>query len=359
MDIEYMSRAIELAKRGIGKVNPNPLVGAVIVNNSEIVGEGWHQKYGGKHAEVNAIEMAGEKAKGATIYINLEPCSHYGKTPPCVKKIIESGIKRCVVSILDPNPLVSGRGINILKEAGIEVEVGLLEKEAKKLNRVFLKYITEKTAFLFLKCGITLDGKLATREGNSKWITNNISREKVQFLRNKYMGIMVGINTILVDNPKLDARIEDGRNPYRIIIDPDLKTPLEAKVLDYDDNKSIIITSKDNSENEKINYFLKKGVNLIFLEGKNFKINDILKELANKNIDSVLLEGGGKLISSAFSENIIDGGEIFIAPKIMGDNKGVAFIDGFSFKKIDEIFTLKNPKFNVYGDNISVEFYND
>lgn len=357
MEEKFMARAIELAKLGIGKVNPNPLVGAVVIKDGEIVGEGWHKEFGGSHAEVFALNEAGEKAEGATIYVTLEPCSHYGKTPPCAKKIVESKIKRCVIANIDPNPLVSGKGIKILKDAGIEVQVGLLEREASELNRVFFKYMTEKKAYLFLKCGITLDGKLATRTGKSKWITNDLAREKVQALRTKYTGIMVGINTVLADNPSLDSRIENGRNPYRIVVDPNLKIPVDSKLLHFSDGKSIIITTKNNEKNNKIEELENLGTRFIYLEDKNFKIDDILKKLAEHNIDSILLEGGSKLISAAFKENAIDGGEIFIAPKIIGDEEATSFVSGFDFETIDEVFKLPNPKFNIYGDNISVEFY--
>lgn len=357
MDRKYMLRALELAKLGEGKVDPNPLVGAVLVKSGKVIGEGWHKKYGDSHAEVEALNNAIESPEGATLYVTLEPCSHYGKTPPCAKKIIESKIKKCVVAVLDPNPLVSGKGIKYLKDAGIEVEIGILEEEAKEINRVFFKYIKEKKPYLFLKCGITLDGKIATREGNSKWITNDLARTKVQILRNKYMGIMVGINTILKDNPSLDARIENGRNPFRIIIDPDLEISLDSKVLKFKDNKTIIISSLENNNKPKIKELENLGVKIEFLNGKKFKILEILEKLIKYNIASILLEGGGKLISSAFEENIIDGGEIFIAPKIIGDSKAVSFVDGFKFKKIDEVLKLPNVKFNNYGDNISVEFY--
>lgn len=358
-DKEYMKRAIELAKLGIGKVNPNPLVGAVVVKDGKIIGEGWHRNYGGPHAEVYALEMAGKNAKGATLYVTLEPCSHFGKTPPCVKKIIEKGIKKCVVAILDPNPLVAGTGIEYLKEAGIEVEVGLLKEEAFDINRVFFKYIKDKVPFLFLKCGITLDGKIATKTGSSKWITNEISRKKVQELRSKYMAIMVGINTVIQDNPSLDSRIENSRNPYRIVIDPELVIKKDAKVLQFQDNKAIIITAVKNKETylEKIEDLEKIGIRFIYLHSEEFLINDILKEIGKLGIDSIILEGGSYLISKAFKENIIDGGEIFIAPKIIGDNSAVSFVQSFNFENINDIFKLPNPKFNIYGDNISIEFY--
>ena len=356
MDEKYMDLALELAEKGKGYVNPNPMVGAVVVKDGEIVGKGWHKFYGGPHAEVYALEEAGAKAEGATIYVTLEPCSHFGKTPPCAEKIKKMKIKKCVIACLDPNPIVAGRGKKILEEAGIEVVVGVREKEAKELNKVFMKYITEKNPYLFLKCAITLDGKIATNERDSKWITNEKAREKVQFLRHEYMGIMVGINTLINDNPRLTARIENGINPFRIVVDPHLCTPLESNFVNMaDDNKSIIITSKENEKNDKIKELENKNVKIIYMKGFDFSVDEILKKIGELKIDSVLLEGGSYLISKAFKENRIDGGEIFIAPKILGG--GLPFIDGFDFKEIKDCFHLQNVKFNVYDDNISVEFH--
>lgn len=356
MDEKYMDLALELAEKGRGYVNPNPMVGAVVVKDGEIVGKGWHKFYGGPHAEVYALDEAGAKAEGATIYVTLEPCSHFGKTPPCAEKMKKMKIKKCVIACLDPNPIVAGRGKKILEEAGIEVVVGVREKEAKELNKVFMKYITEKNPYLFLKCAITLDGKIATNERDSKWITNEKSREKVQFLRHEYMGIMVGINTLINDNPRLTARIENGVNPFRIVVDPHLRTPLESNFVNMaDDNKSIIVTSKENEKNDKITELENKNVKIIYMEGFNFSVHEILKKIGELKIDSVLLEGGSYLISKAFKENRIDGGEIFIAPKILGG--GLPFIDGFDFKEIKDCFHLENVKFNVYDDNISVEFH--
>ena len=356
MDEKYMDLALELAEKGRGYVNPNPMVGAVVVKDGEIVGKGWHKFYGGPHAEVYALDEAGAKAEGATIYVTLEPCSHFGKTPPCAEKIKKMKIKKCVIACLDPNPIVAGRGKKILEEAGIEVVVGVREKEAKELNKVFMKYITEKNPYLFLKCAITLDGKIATNERDSKWITNEKSREKVQFLRHEYMGIMVGINTLINDNPRLTARIENGVNPFRIVVDPHLRTPLESNFVNMaDDNKSIIVTSKENEKNDKITELENKNVKIIYMEGFDFSVDKILKKIGELKIDSVLLEGGSYLISKAFKENRIDGGEIFIAPKILGG--GLPFIDGFDFKEIKDCFHLQNVKFNVYDDNISVEFH--
>ena len=339
MDEKYMDLALELAEKGRGYVNPNPMVGAVVVKDGEIIGKGWHKFYGGPHAEVYALDEAGEKAEGATIYVTLEPCSHFGKTPPCAEKIKKMKIKKCVIACLDPNPLVAGRGKKILEDAGIEVIVGVREKEAKELNKVFMKYITEKNPYLFLKCAITLDGKIATNYKDSKWITNEKSREKVQHLRHDFMGIMFGINTLINDNPRLTARIENGVNPFRIVVDPHLRTPFESNFVKMaDDNKSIIITSSENKNSEKTKILENKNIKFIYMEGYNFSVDEMLRKIGELKIDSVLLEGGSYLISKAFKENRIDGGEIFIAPKILGG--GLPFIDGFDFKEIKDCFLI-------------------
>jgi len=244
---KYMRRAIELAKKGAGAVNPNPMVGAVVVKNEEVIGEGYHKFFGGPHAEVYALEDVGKEAEGAAIYVTLEPCSHYGKTPPCAKKIIDMGIKKCFIGSSDPNPKVAGKGVAMLKEAGIEVVENVLKEECDEINQVFFKYIKTRIPYLFVKCGITLDGKIALSNGISKWITNSIAREKVQFYRNKFMGIMVGINTVLTDNPSLTARVENGVNPFRIIVDPCLKIDENCKVVkNNEDEKTVIITSQKN-----------------------------------------------------------------------------------------------------------------
>lgn len=353
---EYMLEAISLAKKGIGKVNPNPLVGAIVVKDGKIVGRGYHKEYGGPHAEVFAIQEAGALAEGATIYVTLEPCSHYGKTPPCAELLVKSKIKKCVIGIKDPNPLVAGRGIRILEENGIEVEVGLLEEEIKKMNRVFLHYITKKTPFFYLKTAITLDGKIALANGESKWISNEFARNYVQNLRNEFMGIMLGINTVNKDNPSLDARIENGLDPYRIVIDPFLEIKKDSKFLEKSklDEKSIIITSA--SEKDKIKEFEEYKVKFICLEDRDFKIANIKEELYKLGIDSVLVEGGRKLISILFKENAIDQGTIFIAPKITGDKNAISLVEGRSIEKLEDSILLKNPKYEIFGDNIALHF---
>ena len=365
---KYMRMAIELAKKGAGAVNPNPMVGAVVVKNEEVIGEGYHKFFGGPHAEVYALEDAGKEAEGAAIYVTLEPCSHYGKTPPCAKKIIDMGIKKCFIGSSDPNPKVAGKGVAMLKEAGIEVVENVLKEECDEINQVFFKYIKTKIPYLFVKCGITLDGKIALLNGISKWITNSIAREKVQFYRNKFMGIMVGINTVLTDNPSLTARIENGVNPFRIIVDPHLKIDENCKIVENnEDEKTVIITSQKNlfdedAENNEIQLKQERlckenKLKFIFIDGEKFSFKEMLEEIGKTGIDSVLLEGGETLISLAFEENVIDGGEIFIANKILGDSSAKPFISGFVRKKMDEAVQLTNVRNNIYGENVGMEFY--
>jgi riboflavin biosynthesis protein ribD len=365
---KYMRMAIELAKKGVGGVNPNPMVGAVVVKNGEVIGRGYHKFFGGSHAEVYALEEAGKEAEGATIYVTLEPCSHYGKTPPCAKKIIDMGIKKCFIGSSDPNPKVAGKGVAMLKEAGIEVVENVLKEECDEINQVFFKYIKTKIPYLFVKCGITLDGKIALSNGISKWITNSIAREKVQYYRNKFMGIMVGINTVLTDNPSLTARIENGVNPFRIIVDPNLQINENCKVVkNNEDEKTVIITSQKNlftedTENTEIQIKQKRlaeenKVKFIFIDGEKFSFRKMLEEIGKAGIDSILLEGGETLISLAFEENVIDGGEIFIANKILGDSSAKPFISGFVREKMEEAVQLTNVRNNVYGENVGMEFY--
>lgn len=358
MDKRYMEMALEIAEKGLGHVNPNPLVGAVVVKNGVVVGKGYHGVYGGPHAEVYALDEAGKEAEGADIYVTLEPCSHYGKTPPCAKKIIESGIKRCFVGSTDPNPLVSGKGIEMLRENNIEVYTGIMEEECNSINRAFLKYIKEGIPYLFLKCAITLDGKIAARNGDSKWISNEAAREKVQFYRNKFMGIMVGIGTVLNDNPRLTARTENGVDPLRIIVDSHLKISQDFTIIkENHDKKTIVITSEKNIDTAKYKELKNNfGVKFITLPDYEFSVLDILKKLGECKIDSVLLEGGEKLISQAFREKVIDAGEIFISDKILGDSSGKSFISGFSTEKISDSIILKNIKYNLYNNNVGVEF---
>lgn len=366
IDEKYMKLAIEEAKKGIGGVNPNPLVGAVIVKNNKIIGTGYHKCYGKNHAEINALEIAGDEANGATIYVTLEPCSHFGKTPPCALELVKRGIKRCVIGSIDSHSKVDGKGVDILKKAGIEVVTKVLEKECIELNQVFFKYINTKLPYVFLKTAITIDGKIALKNGDSKWITNEKARAKGHYYRNKFMGIMVGINTVLFDNPNLTIHLENDveikRNPIRIVVDPKLKINENFNIVkNNEDGKTLIVTDLENQNTEK-QIFLEKNYNTKFLYLKKkenkFLLTDILKKLGEINIDSVLIEGGESLISQAFKEKIVDAGEIFISNKIVGDSGAKPFISGFNLAKMNEAIELQNIKYNIYNNNIGIEFYN-
>lgn len=355
----FMGIAINEAKKGIGAVNPNPLVGAVLVKNNKILAVGHHEFYGGPHAEVNTINKV-NNSEGCTLYVTLEPCSHYGKTPPCTDLIIKSKIKRCVIATLDSNPLVSGRGVKQLEEAGIEVIVGVLENEAKNLNKVFFKYIENKIPYTFIKVGITLDGKIATQAFSSQWITNSLARNKVEKYRNFFSGILVGANTVIQDNPSLRCKVSGNRDPYRLILDKDLIISEKYSIINNNnDQKTFIITSDKNIHSEKFQLFSEKFLVKFITFSENENLKDILKKIGSYNIDSILVEGGSGVISSFFKENLYDGGEIIVAPKILGDNLAIPFLNGFSPLEIDEGITLKNIKINLYGDNVGFEFYKE
>ena len=355
-----MELAIELAKKGEGKVNPNPMVGALIVKDGTIIGEGYHEKYGEGHAEVNAFKSLKEDPSGATMYVTLEPCSHYGKTPPCVDKIIQSKIKRVVIGMIDPNPLVSGNGVDKLKRAGIEVKVGVLEDKCKKLNEIFIKYILTKNPFVVLKTAMSLDGKIATRTGESKWITSEKSRLEVHNLRNKLSAIMVGVNTVIKDNPELTCRIENGNDPIRIIVDSTLKIPMDSKVLQNKDNKTIIVTTKRANINS-MQELLKKNIQVIIIEEKNGQVDlsALIKKLGELGIDSILLEGGSTLNYSALEENIVDKVMVYIAPKIIGGESSKTPVGGRGIDKLNDAFKLKNIAINILNEDILVEGYID
>jgi len=271
-DERWMKRALHLAEKGKGRTSPNPMVGAILVKGGKMVGEGYHAKAGEAHAEIVALQQAGEEAEGAILYLNLEPCTHYGKTPPCVPQVIEAGVKRVVIGMEDPNPLVKGKGIEILRKAGLDVEVGILEKECRRLNEAFCKYILKKEPFVVLKVAATLDGKMATRNGDSKWISGEASRRFVHKLRDQVDGVLVGIGTVLKDNPMLTARIRGGRDPYRIVLDSRLKIPEEAKVIGTSPSKAII-ASTELAPKDKIEKLEKRGVQILILDSKEGRVN--------------------------------------------------------------------------------------
>jgi diaminohydroxyphosphoribosylaminopyrimidine deaminase/5-amino-6-(5-phosphoribosylamino)uracil reductase len=359
---EYMKLALELAKKGIGRVHPNPMVGAVIVKDGKILGQGYHKKCGEGHAEVNAFKDAEEKnenVEGAEMYVTLEPCSHFGKTPPCADKIIEKKISKVFIGTLDPNPLVAGRGVKKLKDAGIYVEYGILESECYKLNEVFMKYIVKKEPFVVMKTGMSLDGKIATYSGESKWITEEKSREDVHNLRNELTGIMVGINTVLKDNPQLTCRVNGGRNPIRIIVDSTLKIPIDCKIVNTAKEVETIIATTDKANLDKINSLEDKGVKIIVVPSKNGKVNlkELMTILGKLKIDSILLEGGGTLNFSALEEGIVDKVKIYIAPKIIGGKDSKTPIEGKGIDNLKDAFKITNLSVSTIKEDILVEGY--
>lgn len=325
---QYMRRAIELAKRGIGKVNPNPLVGAVLVKEGQIIGEGYHMQYGGLHAERNAFQSLKDKeaARGAELYVTLEPCCHHGKQPPCTEAIIEHGVSSVYVGSNDPNPLVAGKGIKQLEAAGIRVVTEFLKEECDALNPVFFHYITTKTPYVLMKYAMTLDGKIATRTGHSRWVSGKQSRERVQQTRNALTGIMVGIGTVLNDNPRLTCRIEGGRNPVRIICDSKLRIPLSSNVVDTaKEVPTILATIPPHAEynrfwHEQKEALEKAGAEVLTVrecEGR-LDLKDLMAVLGEKQIDSILLEGGSTLNYAALQAGIVNRIEAYVAPKFFG-----------------------------------------
>ncbi|WP_330388965.1 bifunctional diaminohydroxyphosphoribosylaminopyrimidine deaminase/5-amino-6-(5-phosphoribosylamino)uracil reductase RibD [Tepidibacter thalassicus] len=356
-----MKRALELAKLGIGYVNPNPLVGAVIVKDGKIISEGYHQFYGGPHAEINAFKNTIEDVKGATMYVTLEPCSHYGKTPPCAQEIVKKGISKVVIAMRDPNPIVSGKGIKILKENKIEVIYGVLEEEAKKLNEIFIKYITEKVPFCILKTAMTLDGKIACYTGDSKWITNEFSRKYVHELRHRVSGIMVGIETVFMDNPRLTTRLKDkkGNSPIRIVVDSKARIPLDSNVLNKDLEGNTIIATTEFAQENKIKSLKEMGLDVIVTPIKDNKVdlNYLMKELGKINIDSVLLEGGSTLNYSALNEGIVDKVIFFIAPKILGGINAKTPVGGQGKEYVKDAFKLYDLKMSRFEEDFMIQGY--
>ncbi len=357
----YMKIALNLAKERKGFTHPNPTVGAVIVKDNQIIGKGYHYKAGYLHAEREAIKDAKEKGydlKDSTIFVTLEPCCHYGKTPPCTNAIIEEGISKVVIGCLDENPLVRGKGVEILKSHGIEVITGVLEKECKKINEDFFIYISKKRPFIHIKVAQTLDGKIATKIGDSKWITNEKSRQFAHILRNEATAILVGTNTVLKDNPVLTVRnISTEKQPTRVVIDRDLKIPINYNVFNSD-AKTIVITS-ENVGQQRLNIFEEKeNIEIVKLSTvKNrFKVEDILKVLYEKNIVHLLVEGGKDTISEFLKMKIVDKISLFIAPKIIGED-GLSSIGSLDIENVKDSLKLKIEDFKIFDGDFYFECY--
>ena len=367
-----MQHAIALAKKGAGFVNPNPMVGCVVVKDNEIITEGYHEYYGGFHAERNALTNTTADCKDATLYVTLEPCCHYGKTPPCTEIIIEKGIRKVVVGLLDPNPLVAGKGIKILEDAGIEVITGVEVDKIKELNKVFLKYINTKCPYVLLKTAMTLDGKIASYTGDSKWITNEKSRKLVHKLRSEMMGIVAGIGTVKADNPMLNSRLEvqqptansqqpNIHQPIRIIVDTKASISLDSNIVktanEYRTILAVSQQSTENSQQTKINELKSLNVEILYCEEKDshVDINDLMIKLGQKGIDSLLLEGGATLNAAFLEAGCVDEVYAFIAPKIIGGEHSKSPVGGQGIELMKDAITFNKVEIEQIENDILIK----
>lgn len=354
-----MQMALELAARGKGRTSPNPMVGAVIVKGNKVIASGYHKRAGTAHAEAAALKKAGARAKGATLYVNLEPCCHTAKrTPPCTKAVIESGIREVVTAMIDPNPKVSGKGLKELRAAGIITRTGIMKEAARKLNEVFIKHITRNRPFVILKIAQSIDGKIATARGESKWITGPEARERVHQLRSEVDALVVGIGTVKADNPSLDCRIRGGRNPYRIIVDSRLDISLNSKVLKHDDGKTVIAAT-EKADKIKLDTLARRGTRVLIIREKTGKVdlNRLMTELAKLDITSVMIEGGSSIAASALSDRIVDKVMFFAAPKIIGGVDAIPSIGGESPALLKNAVKLKDMQVTTLGGDILIEGY--
>ena len=355
-DRQYMKMALELAQKGMGFTAPNPMVGAVIVKNGRIIGQGYHRKYGELHAEREALAVCTEEPKGASIYVTLEPCCHYGKQPPCVNAILEAGIRRVIIGSSDPNPLVAGKGIRILKDHGIEVTENILKEECDKLNEAFFYYIQNKKPYVVMKYAMTMDGKIAAYTGESKWVTGEAARIHVQEQRLKYTGIMVGVGTVLADDPMLTCRLENSRNPVRIICDSHLRTPLTSKIVRTAKTIPTILASSSKDQ-QKIKNYEELGCQVLYVPEKNghIDLNRLMELLGAAKIDSILLEGGGSLNWSALESGIVQKVQTYIAPKLFGGEEAKTPVEGKGFPDPASAVLLKNSEIIRLGDDFLIE----
>lgn len=356
-DQKYMAMAMDLALKAKNTASPNPMVGAVIVKNGRVIAQGFHHHAGGPHAEVIAFQKASSsQLKGATLYVTLEPCAHFGRTPPCVDAVIKAGIKKIVVGMKDPNPKTNGHSILKLRKAGINVSVGILEEELRKMNASFVKYVTKQIPFVVAKTAQTLDGRIATRTSHSKWITSQASRKLGHELRNEFDAIMVGIQTVLKDDPGLNAALESKRLK-KVIVDSCLRIPLNAKLFRKTRPEDCIVTATKRANKTKLKQLQKRGVQIIFCPLKNGRVDlkFLLKELAKREIAKVLIEGGGTLIGSALKEKVVDKVLIFVAPQILGDEKGLPSVRGLAPRHIDQSVKLREVSFQKIGEDFLIE----
>nr|WP_314740393.1 bifunctional diaminohydroxyphosphoribosylaminopyrimidine deaminase/5-amino-6-(5-phosphoribosylamino)uracil reductase RibD [uncultured Haemophilus sp.] len=356
-DTEYMQRAINLAERGRGWTNPNPLVGCVIVKNGEIIAEGYHEKIGGWHAERNAILNSNADLTGATAYVTLEPCCHHGRTPPCSDLLIERGIQKVFIGSRDPNPLVSGKGAKQLRAAGIEVVEDFMHAECDALNPIFFHYIQTKRPYVLLKYAMTADGKIATSTGESKWITGELARAKVQETRHQYSAIMVGVETVLADNPMLNSRMPNAKQPVRIVCDSQLRTPLDCQLVQTaKEYRTVIATLCDDMQ--KIEQYRPLGVEILICKAKNKRVDlhDLLQKLGEMQIDSLLIEGGSSLNFSALESGVVNRVHCYIAPKLVGGKTAKTPIGGEGIGVLANAVQLKMHSIEMIGEDVLMDY---
>jgi diaminohydroxyphosphoribosylaminopyrimidine deaminase/5-amino-6-(5-phosphoribosylamino)uracil reductase len=352
--------ALRLAGKARGRTSPNPMVGAVVVKGGTIISRGFHRRAGEPHGEAIALQRAGKAAKGATLYVTLEPCSHTGKrTPPCTPLVLQSGVKRVVVAMIDPNPRVSGGGIQSLQKAGIDVVTGVLEADARKLNEAFIKHITTGMPFVTLKIAQTLDGKIATASGESKWITGEKAREEGHRLRDVNDAILVGINTVLTDDPSLTTRIPKGRDPIRVIVDSRLRIPLNARVLTQKSSAKTLIATLASAPQSKMKRLRNAGTEVITVKSAKGRVDlrDLMRKLGKRDIMSVLVEGGAEINASALTSGIVDKAVIFIAPMLMTGRDSLCSLGGVSPLKLSHAITLTNITSRFVGQDLMITGY--
>lgn len=355
-DNEYMKMALELAERGCGFVNPNPMVGALVVKDGKIIGSGYHEKYGELHAEQNAIANCSVSPVGASIYVTLEPCCHYGKTPPCCEKIIASGITKVIIGSADPNPLVKGKGVKTLRKNGIEVVEDVLRDECDLLNEVFLHYIKTGLPYIVMKYAMTIDGKIATYTGRSKWITGELARKRVHEDRHRYSAIMIGVGTLIADDPMLNCRIENAKDPIRIICDTNLRSPIDSRIVrTANDIRTIIATSCEDKEVHS--KYIEAGCEIIVIPKSkgHIDLKQLILRLGEDKIDSIIVEGGGNLNWSAIKSGIINKVQSYIAPKIFGGESSKSPVEGMGIGNPEDGLYLKNMKITNLGPDILIE----
>lgn len=359
-DEKYMRMALRLAEKARGRTSPNPMVGAVVVQDGKVIARGWHKRAGEPHAEAIALKKAGAAAEGATLYVTLEPCSHTDKrTPPCSPLVIQSGVKRVVVAMLDPNPKVSGGGIKSLRAVGIEVTTGMLEAETRVMNEAYIKHVTTGLPFVTLKIAQTLDGKIATARGESQWITGEKAREEGHRLRDSNDAVLVGINTVLKDNPSLTTRVPGGRDPIRVIVDSTLRMPLNAKVLKQKSSAKTIVATLASAPKGKTTKLQKAGAEVVTVRSSAGRVDlrDLMKKLGKMDIMSVLFEGGAEINFSALKSGIADKTVLFIAPMLMTGKDSLCSIGGTSPVKLSRALRLRDVTTRFVGQDLMVEGY--